>query len=425
VDPLSGQRIRALGGNDVSTTETRPVLEFDHHSRHASRSRPELLARVRDHPVFWSESHGGYWVVCSHATVKEVLGDPETFSSAKAEDGTGGDTIPSVGPRLLPAECDNPRHKELRDLLWAKFNRKAVAELRPMVQSIVTSAIDNVVAIGEFDVIHDIADVIPAGVMTTYLGFPESDRIPFIRTVQTVLSLQAALMPGALETMDQEQLQAGMNAFVSARQTIIDLMAERRERPAGDLVSALVHQTDTPIDDDELAFMIFTLMVGGFENPSALIANSMLHLSLDAGLRAALIADPQKIHAATEEFLRFTSAAVSLARTCTRDVEFHGVQMRQGDRVLTWLPGANHDPAVFDQPGRYELGRANVRQNVGFGYGIHRCVGFVLAELEFDLLWAELLARMPGFTIDIERAERVEDAHTMYGFTTMPARTNR
>jgi cytochrome P450 len=408
----------------VSTTETRPVLEFDHHSTYASRQRPELLATVCEHPVFWSESHGGYWVACSHATVRDVLGDPETFSSAKAQDGTGGDTIPSVGPSLLPAECDNPRHKQLRDLLWEKFNRKAVAALRPMVEQIVTAAVDNVIAKGEFDVIHDLADVIPAGVMTTYLGFPESDRIPFIRTVQTVLSLQAALMPGALETMDQEQLQAGMNAFVSARQTIIELMAERRERPTDDLVSALVHQTDTELDDDELAFMIFTLMVGGFENPSALIANSMLHLSLDAELRAALIADPERIHTATEEFLRYTSAAVSLARTCTRDIEFHGVQMRRGDRVLTWLPGANHNPAVFDEPDRYELGRGNVRQHVGFGYGIHRCVGFVLAELEFDLLWEQLLTRMPDFTIDVERSVRVEDAHTMYGFSTMPARTN-
>ena len=408
----------------MSTTETRPVLEFDHHSPYASRSRPELLAKVREHPVFWSESHGGYWVACSHATVRDVLGDPDTFSSDKSPDGTGGDTIPSVGPRLLPAECDNPRHKELRDLLWEKFNRKAVAALRPMVEEIVTGAVDAVIAKGEFDVIHDIADVIPAGVMTTYLGFPESDRIPFIRTVQQVLSLQAALMPGAMETMDQEQLQAGMNAFVAARQTIIDLMTERRERPTGDLVSALVHQTEAEIDDDELAFMIFTLMVGGFENPSALIANAMLHLASDRDLRDALIADPDRIHAATEEFLRFTSAAVSLARTCTRDVEFHGVQMHHGDRVLTWLPGANHDPAVFDAPERYELGRANVRQHAGFGYGIHRCVGFVLAELEFDLLWQQLLTRMPDFTIDIERSVRVEDAHTMYGFSTMPARTN-
>lgn len=409
----------------MSTTEvTRPVLEFDHHSPRASHDRPELLEMVREHPVFWSESHGGYWVVSSHATVKEVLGDPETFSSDKAQDGTGGDTIPSVGPRLLPAECDNPRHKELRDLLWAKFNRKAVAELRPMVEQIVTSAIDAVIAKGEFDVIHDIADVIPAGVITSYLGFPESDRIPFIRTVQQVLSLQAALMPGASETMDQAQLQAGMNAFVSARQTILDLMAERRERPADDLVSALVLQTETPIDEDELAFMIFTVMVGGFENPSALIANSMLHLSLDRELREALITDPERIHAATEEFLRYTSAAVSLARTCTRDVEFHGVQMRRGDRVLMWLPGANHDPAVFEGPDRYELGRGNVRQHVGFGYGIHRCVGFVLAELEFDLLWHQLLTRMPDFTIDTRAAQRVDDAHTMYGFTTMPARTN-
>jgi cytochrome P450 len=408
----------------VSTTEARPVLEFDHHAPYASRNRPELLATVREHPVFWSEQHGGYWVACSHATVKEVLGDPETFSSEKAQDGTGGDTIPSVGPRLLPAECDNPRHKELRDLLWAKFNRKAVAELRPMVEAIVTGAIDAVIAKGEFDVIHDIADVIPAGVMTTYLGFPESDRIPFIRTVQQVLSLQTALMPGAIETMDPERLQAGMNAFVAARQTIVDLMVQRRARPTDDLVSALVQQTETPIDDDEMAFMIFTLMVGGFENPSALIANSMLHLSLDPELRRALIADPDRIHTATEEFLRYTSAAVSLARTCTRDVEFHGVRMHQGDRVLTWLPGANHDPTVFDAPERYELERGNVRQHVGFGYGIHRCVGFVLAELEFDLLWGQLLTRMPDFTIDVARSERVQDAHTMYGFETMPARTN-
>jgi cytochrome P450 len=407
-----------------ATDIVHPVLEFDHHSPRASHRRDELLEAVREHPVFWTESYGGHWVVASHATCRAVLGDPETFSSQKADDGTGGDTIPSVGPRLLPAEVDAPRHKELRKLLWAKFNRKAVAGLRPTVEAVVTAAVDSAIAKGEFDVVHDIADVVPAGVIVDYLGFPESDRVPFIRTVQTVLGLQAALQPGAAESLDEAQMRAGMEAFMSARQTILDLMTERRARPTDDLTSFLVNQTETEIDDDELAFMIFTIMVGGFENPAALISNAILRLSQDPDLRQRLIADPDQIPAATEELLRQISAAVSLARTVTRDVEIEGVRMHKGDRVLVWLPGANRDPRVFADPGAVTLGRNNIREHMAFGYGIHHCVGFVLATLEFELLWREILARMPNFTVEVERAQRVDDAHTMYGFRTMPARAN-
>src|SRR5258708_1449540 len=134
---------------NVTTSEAvRPVLEFDHHSPLASHDRPAVLEMVSDHSVFWTEAHGGYWVVCTHALCKEVLRDPDTFSSAKLPDGTRGVTVPSIGPVLLPAEVDAPRHTVLRKLLWDKFNRKAVAELRPLVQSIVTGAVDTAIAKG-------------------------------------------------------------------------------------------------------------------------------------------------------------------------------------------------------------------------------------------------------------------------------------
>src|SRR5271156_1803212 len=203
-----------------------PTLDFDHHSVRASHHRDDVLAEVAAHPIFWTDAHGGYWVVASHALAKQVLRDSEVFSSLKTPEMTGGVTIPTmIGPKLIPAEIDPPFHRTLRKILTPKFHNKAVAQIAPQLEELIVAAIDDAVAKGDFDIVHDISDKIPAGSMVLYLGFPEAERVPFIKSVQAALDV----MPYASDPdfASSPKMAEGMTALGHAIGVIQALMAER------------------------------------------------------------------------------------------------------------------------------------------------------------------------------------------------------
>jgi cytochrome P450 len=399
-----------------------PTLDFDHHSVRASHRRDEVLAEVASHPIFWTEAHGGYWVVASYALAKQVLRDPEVFSSIKTPEMTGGVTIPTmIGPKLIPAEVDPSFHRTLRKILTPKFHKKAVAEIAPQLEELIVGAVDDAVAKNDFDVVHDIADRIPAGSMVLYLGFPESERLPFIKSVQAALDV----MPYASDPdfASSPKMAEGMEALGHALGVIQALMAERKANPTEDVVSHLV-SPEFDLDDDDVMWMIFTLLVGGAENPAATIGNSMLYLAQDTALRARLAADHSLIPATCEELLRQTSSAVSLARNVTQDVVIEGAQLRAGDRMLIWLPGANRDPRVFDRPAEVDIDRSP-NPHIAFGDGPHVCVGAGLFRMWFHVLLREVLTKMPNYTVELDKAVRFDDAATMWGWRSMPAHVGR
>jgi cytochrome P450 len=406
----------------MTTTISRcPVLAFDHHAETVSKNRPSVLEEVRQHPVFFTESHGGYWVVAAYELANQVLRDPETFSSLKREDGSGGVTIPTApGPRILPAEADGEYHRKLKKIVLAKFDKRAIDAIRPMVERLVTDTIDRVIEKRDFDVAHDLADVIPPGVIVSYLGFSDEQRVPFIQAVQDAVSCIPMLgeMPADGPT---PEMAAAVVSFQSAVGTINELAARRRQQPADDIVSYLV-APEQGLSDDEVLWLVFTLILGGAENPAALIANTLLRLSEDPALRDRLIAHPELLPAAYEEFLREVTPGLSLGRNVTRDVELGGQQLRAGDRVLVWLPAANHDSAVFDAPDDLNIDRGQCR-HIAFGKGPHMCPGQLVTRLEFELVLSQVLTRMPNFKVDAERAERFDDASLVYGWRTMPATT--
>jgi cytochrome P450 len=398
-----------------------PTIGFDHHSPHTAHHRDDVLAQVRSHPIFWTESHGGYWVATSYEVVKRVLRDPATFSSLKTEEMTGGVTIPTViGPRLLPAEVDPPYHRALRKALVPAFNAGAVKRLEPELNDFISSVIDDAVAKGDFDVVADIADRIPAGSMVTLLGFPEEERVPFIKSVQAALEV----MPyaGDPEFAASPEMQEGLAHFGHAVEVIKSLIGLRRAEPRDDIVSHLV-SPELGLDDDVVLWLTFTLLVGGAENPAAMIGNSLLYLSQDTALRSRVAADHSLIPAVCEELLRYTSSAVSLARTVTQDVEIEGAQLKAGDRIITWLPGANRDERAFDHADTVDIDRPSC-PHVAFGDGPHVCIGAPLFRAWFRIMLREILTKMPNYSIDLERSRRFDDAATMWGWRTMPASAN-
>jgi cytochrome P450 len=394
----------------------KPMVHFDHHSEEFATNRDAIADELRSKcPVSFTEAHGGYWVISSYPLVKEVLGSPDRFSSEKNAEGTTGGTIPPVGPRLIPAECDPPYHTGLRRALNPKFTRQAAQRVRPQAESIVRDLVDEIVEKGDFDVVADVANVLPSMLTVMYLGFPVELRPAFITHVTGTM---AAVDPSP------EAQAAAAASFEKAAEMIMDYVAARRAEPTDDLVSYLVTHEDPVFDDQELLWLIFTVLVGGLGTMSGMIAHFMIHLAEDRELRDRLMADPSLIPAATDEFIRFYSPATGLARTVVKDDELGGMPLAAGDRLLVLLPAANHDENVFPQGSTFDVDQAS-RAHLDFGYGPHFCLGAWLARLELDVLCAEILRRIPDYVVHLDRARRAADCGIVYAWETVPASVQR
>jgi cytochrome P450 len=391
---------------------TTPVqaLDFDHHSARTTNDREQVLAELSQHPIFWTNSHDGYWVVTSHALAREVLRNAAVFSSHKNDDMTGGPTIPTTpGPRLLPVETDAPYHRKFLKVLTPRFTRGAVERLRPWLEEFVADVIDRAVQMREFDIVHDIAEQIPAGAMVKYLGFPDEDRISFIQSAHAMLP--ASERPYAPDPKFGFDYSVGL---------IKALIAQRRAEPADDLMSHLI-SPEFDLDDEEVLWLTFTILTGSSQSPVAFLGNSLLYLAQNPDLRDRLVADPGLIPAAGEELLRQTSSATGVARTVLEDITLGGVQVRKGDRLLVWLPSVNWDPAVFEHPEKADIDRPAC-PHMAFGLGAHLCTGAALIRTMFEVMMREVLTKMPNYEVDTTGQLRFEDSSTMWGWRDLPAR---
>lgn len=397
------------------TTTDVPTLDFDHHSVRFAQSGPEIVSELHAAgPLVYTPALGGFWVVTSFEIAKTVLTDPVTFSSLKDEAGNGGVTIPTMGPRLIPAEIDPPDHTAIRRILAPMFSKSGIEKIRGHVEKIVDDALDAAIAKGEFDIADDIAWVIAPLTILDWLGLPFEHRTDFIKAVRKGLSTEAfSSDPGA-----------ALEALEETLPRIMDLIEDRRVNPRDDLTSAILHHDEAAaIGEEDLLWLFFTLLLGGIENTAALMTNALLYLAENPDVRQRIIEDDSLIPSATEEFLRFFSPGVSLARNVTKDVEIGGCLLRVGDRVLVLLPAANHDASAFDRPEILDIERPR-NSHLAFGGGPHYCIGVWMARVEFHYLLRQVLIRMPDYTVDRSRGIRYEDAGTMNGWSCLPASTN-
>jgi cytochrome P450 len=393
---------------------TVPVIDFDHHSEAFATELESRALNLLEHPIAYTESNGGHYIVSSHELAREVLADTETFSSARTADGGGGLFIPSFpiplpGGALLPAESDPPQHTDLRKVLNPYFSRPACEEMKPGVQAIVAGAFDAIIEKGEFDVVYDIGHVVGPTTMMSYLGFPLDLRDRFIDAIRTGYMRR----PGDDDVSDLVEL-AGM---------VFGVVTDKKENPSDDVASWLIHHEDASFSDVEIVSLLVTLLFGGFETTESLIANAMIHLDSDRELRRRLIDDPTLIPGAVDEFLRVITPETTTTRRVTRDVELAGVQLKEGDFVLVVLTSGNHDETVFSDPVAVDPER-RCHQSLAFGHGAHRCIGAVISKIEAVMILEEAMARIPDFSLDMDRAERFPDLSAANGWLTIPGSTN-
>jgi cytochrome P450 len=244
---------------------------------------------------------------------------------------------------------------------------------------------------GECDFIAAVAEPLPVLVFLKLMGLPQERLAEFRVLVHQVLA------PGVLDPME------GAMRMRSVADAIGDVIRARRDDPKDDLISLL---WATQIDGEPMSMEVMEdfaslLFLAGLDTVINAIGHAVRHMAAAPELQAHLRADPALIPEAVEEMLRRYSF-VTLVRRVTRDMDFFGWRLGQGERIMFSLAGAGLDPAYWSAPEVYDLSREN-KAHIAFGVGPHRCVGSHLARLELQLLYGELLQRLPVFRLDPER----------------------
>src|SRR5579862_3296624 len=293
---------------------------------------------------------------------------------------------------------DGGDHRRLRRLVSKAFTPRMIEQLRPRIQEVADSLIDDVAAVGEMELVSEFAFPLPITVIAELLGVPAADRESF-------REWSGAMVSPALAAAEMERADALLGAFV---QYLLALFAERRQDPGEDLVSALVAVEDggDTLSEEELCSMVALLIVAGHETTVSLVGNATLALLTHPDQRAAVELDPSLLPRAVEELIRYDGPVErTLNRWATEDVELRGQTIRRGESVIVVLGAADHDPERFEDPEALDLAAERDSRHLGFGRGRHFCLGAPLARLEAEIALATLVRRLPGLRLAISPEE--------------------
>jgi cytochrome P450 len=390
--------------------DVRTGADFDHHSPEFRECPHLALERLRSTcPVSHSEQHGGFWFLVDYQSVFDAARDDDLFNSFPSVG------IPASGAPLpiLPIESDPPLTQKLRQITIKLFSPGTAERLRPRARQMATEMVDAFIERGECDIVAELTTPLPAKLMLHLLGFDESKYLQWVNWVHTFVHDR---------THDEEK--AGIAALELFGQ-INKHMTERRDADelGDDLFGAILngHVDGVPLDDMQITMYTVLMMLGGMDTTSGLTGNSLLEMIERPELRQALIHDPQLLKPATDEFLRHSTPVLGLARTVSRDAEFHGRHLKAGDWAILMWAAANRDPTLFEDPDTIDFARPNTQRQMAFGVGAHRCLGSHLARMMFQEMVSEILQRLPDFELN-GTPVRFEDAGEVYALRQLPIR---
>lgn len=378
--------------------------KYDLYSHDAKVHAYDIYASMRqDDPVLSQIGFDGQtaiWFVTRYQDVETILRDDEHFvrdprNALPAQDSADQSPIEAlINNHML--NRDGLDHRRLRGLVSKAFTPRRVRELRPHIEAIADTLLDEAIPNGRMDLIGDYAFHLPTIVIAQMLGIPPEDRQRF-----RVWS-DAVIMP-SIEPEEIAHFFALMTEFTDY---LRDLFMAKRAQPADDLVSALlaVEEEGDSLSEEELFSTVVLLIVAGHETTVNLIGNAMLALWQHPEQMARLQADPSLMPQAVEEFLRYDgSVERALNRWVAKDVTLGGQLLKRGDIVIGILNSANRDPERFDAPDAMDIGR-EPNPHLAFGKGVHYCLGAPLARLEAEIALNTLIRRLPGVRLSVPAA---------------------
>ncbi len=365
------------------------LTDFDHTDPSYGQQAPEIWEEVRASgcPVARTERFGGTWLPVSHADISAIANDTEHFTSQDVIVSDFRTEMPRPIGAAPPITSDPPFHAFARRLLLPAFSPKAIEPWEAATREICRRLLDEVAVKAEAgdvtDAALDYTQHVPVMVIAEMLGVPASDGPKFRGFINRIIEDPRPDPNLAVEDTLDYYLDA--------------VIADHRAEPRGDLVSYLLDLDidGEPLSDEHVRGTIALLIIAGIDTTWSAIGSALHHLATHPEDRRRLVAEPDLMPFAVEEFLRFY-APVTMARVVAADVEVSGCPMKEGDWTLLPFPAANRDPEVFERADEFVIDRARNR-HAAFGLGIHRCLGSNLARMELRVAIEEWLARFPEF----------------------------
>ncbi len=361
------------------------MTDWDHMDPEWSADPFPIWDKVRQSkcPIAHTNRYGGVYMPTRFKDMQDITADTEAFSSRQV---VVRETQPEAQGGAPPITSDPPRHRLARMKIMPPFSGHAIKKLIPRTQEICNQLIDQFAAKGRFDGAEDYAQNIPVHVIAHMLGIPESDADQFRKWIRLIV------IDGVI---DDEAMNTGLHELTTY---FHERLPERRANPGDDIISFLLQQTyddGEPLKENHVLGSLRLVLVAGIDTTWSAIGASIWHLANNPKDRERLVAEPELMKSAVEEFLR-AYAPVTMARLVAKDTEVNGCPMKAGEMLLLPFPAANRDPEQFERPDEVILDREN-NKHVAFGMGIHRCVGMHLARMEIRVALEELLKRIPDF----------------------------
>jgi cytochrome P450 len=363
----------------------------------------ELFAvHRREAPVYWHEPTDntpdgeGFWSVATHAETLEVLRDPVTYSSVTGGKRSFGGTLLqdlAIAGQVLNM-MDDPRHSQIRRLVSSGLTPRMIRLVEDDLRARTRRLLDAVVPGEPFDFVIDVAAELPMQMICILLGVPEAERHWLFEAIEPQFDFGGSRKASLSQLSVSENAQeAGSRMYAYGQ----ELIASKRAEPTDDMLSVVANATlddaGAPALSDLELYLFFSLLFSaGAETTRNAVAGGLLALADHPDQFQALRADLGMLPTAVEEMVRWASPSPSKRRTATRDVTLGGQSVDAGQKVQIWEGSANRDSCVFDRADEFDSAR-KPNPHLGFGQGVHYCLGANLARLELRVLFEELLSR--------------------------------
>jgi cytochrome P450 len=371
----------------------------------------------REEPVHYCKDSifGPYWSITRYNDIMEIETNHSVFSSASA---LGGITIRDVAPDLRRESfiaMDQPRHSAQRKTVAPMFTPTHLDQLAINIRKRSTECLDKLPVNEVFDWVDRVSIELTTQMLAVLFDFPWEDRRKLTRWSDIATTLPGA--GGLVATEDERQAE-----LMECAQYFSRLWKERIDQPPkSDLLSMMAH-SDATRDMDPKNFLgnLVLLIVGGNDTTRNTLSGSIYALSKNPDQYRKLRDNPDLIDSFVPEVIRWQTPLAHMRRTALADTEFRGKQFRKGDKIVMWYVSGNRDDEVIERPYDFIIDRARPRTHLSFGFGIHRCVGLRLAELQLRIIWEEILKRFDTIEV-VDEPKRVYSSFVK-GYESLPVR---
>ncbi|MFT7244593.1 MAG: cytochrome P450 [Candidatus Azotimanducaceae bacterium] len=405
-----------LDPSQLPDPETMPIEDID-------VSHPILLQqdiwqpyfkRLRqDDPVHYCKSSvfGAYWSITKFNDIMEIEKNHEVFSSDRDITIFDQSMLDELGIPKRKRDTSNfiamdpPVHDDQRKAVQGVVAPRNLSKMEGLIRQRVINILESLPLNEEFSWVEKVSIELTTQMLATLFDFPFEDRhkLPYWSDVSTSLPELGIGLPG----LTREAQEAALEDCLA---TMRKLWEERANLPADndmDLLSMLAHNKSThDMDDDMFLGNLILLIVGGNDTTRNSITGGVLALNENPAEYAKLRANPKLIPSMVSEIIRWQTPLSHMRRTATQDIEFRGKQIKKGDKVIMWYISGNRDDEVIENADDFIIDRANPRHHVSFGFGIHRCMGNRLAEMQLRVLWEEITKRFDKIEV-VGQPERI------------------